>query len=473
MRAPSVTRGTEAVPSAEAPASTTPAMMTTIDGVVYEIPPSFFKTHPGGSDLLMLAVGRDASILVASYHRRDAVFRAALARLRVVVGEAGARATATHEAWDPHSRVDSDVHSPLYAELHERVNDYFAKSGRESRGGSYMLTKSLVLLAVTAAVWAFSAIGGVWALAPLTGVLFAMLGLCIQHDANHGSLTRSPLLNTVFGFCDDLIGGSALCWRIQHCAGHHLHPNDVTLDADSYSNWPVLRMNPALPLRWYHRYQMFYAPLAYAFVGIIYPIADVVDLVRRHHEHVPMHPLRMRDVAQFVLGKFVHYCATLAVPVALHGWRAGLLGFWLPMQLSGGLFLGLSFAVSHNVPGVAYNVLAPRKHRDGARTSSTGSDKPVNEGSTSTCWAEAQIRTSADWSPTSVFANLLWGGLNTQVAHHLFPGVAHEHYPALTEIIRDVCAKRRIPYTSYPSFASAVKAHLRHIADLSNRSGRE
>ena len=46
-------------------------------------------------------------------------------------------------------------------------------------------------------------------------MLSASLGLCIQHDANHGALSSSPFVNRIFGFCDDLIGGSGLCWRHQ------------------------------------------------------------------------------------------------------------------------------------------------------------------------------------------------------------------------------------------------------------------
>jgi cytochrome b involved in lipid metabolism len=41
---------------------------TTIDGVEYDIT-EFMKTHPGGDNMLILAAGRDASILFHSYHR--------------------------------------------------------------------------------------------------------------------------------------------------------------------------------------------------------------------------------------------------------------------------------------------------------------------------------------------------------------------------------------------------------------------
>ena len=357
--------------------------------------------HPGGSDLLMMAAGRDASLLVASYHRRDGVFRSALAALPRLAPPLHAAAHALIDA-DPHSRAAyADYHdrgipvqSELYTALKARVNALFPP-GASSRGGWFMLTKSIFLLAVTAATYYACVVrGNLGGLACVLGVLFALCGLTIQHDANHGALTRWRTVNAALAFVDDVIGGSALCWRTQHVAGHHQHPNDTALDADSYSNWPVIRFNPAMPLRWYHAAQCVYAPLLYCFIGVAYPIGDVTDVLRGAHEHTPMHPLRARDAALFVAGKLAHYGLTVALPVALWGWHTALLGFWLPFQLAGGLFLAASFAVSHNTEATEYNT------RRGAATP---------------CWAEQQIRSSANWSADSTAAWLLWGGLNLQV----------------------------------------------------------
>jgi hypothetical protein len=67
------------------------------------------------------------------------------------------------------------------------------------------------------------------------GVLMAMNGLTIQHDANHGAFSSrsastnlfaqspdvgilpscSAVVNRIFGFLDDFIGGSALMWYVE------------------------------------------------------------------------------------------------------------------------------------------------------------------------------------------------------------------------------------------------------------------
>ena len=380
---------------------------------------------------------------------------------------------------------------------------FSSAGGSRGRGGLFMLVKSLVTLAVTASLYAV-ALGLVplppaaaeWlpplpVLAAAFGIALAFCGLSVQHDANHGALTRWPWVNVALACVDDLIGGSALLWRHQHVVAHHAQPNDADLDADSYGAWPALRLNPALRREWWHAYQWLYAPALYTLVGVGYAVGEVAAFAARAYVHVPLLLTRRRDAALFLLGKTAHWVIALGLPVYLLGWRAALLAWWLPMQAAGGLLLACTFAVSHNVPCAQYNALLPRAgvgERAGAgpapETDATRVLKnaralradaaaarvpppsPVD-------WAEMQIRSSANWSTHSTFWWLFSGGLNFQIEHHLFPGVAHEHYPALSRAVRAVCAERGLPYNAYPSFRSIFYAHLRHLYALGNGLGED
>ena len=138
-----------------------------------------------------------------------------------------------------------------------------------------MIAKSILLLSVAGMLYYWSVFGNsVWA-PPLLGVCLAMMGLAIQHDANHGAFSSSTFINRIAGFADDVIGGSALCWRYQHVVAHHADPNDVMHDPDSYNNFPIIRFNPALPCQWYHRFQPIYAPIMYSLIGMSYVIGDL------------------------------------------------------------------------------------------------------------------------------------------------------------------------------------------------------
>ncbi len=55
-----------------------------------------------------------------------------------------------------------------------------------------------------------------WSLACGLGFAMAMVGINIQHDANHGSVSKSAWVNRLLGLTQNWIGGSSLDWIHQH-----------------------------------------------------------------------------------------------------------------------------------------------------------------------------------------------------------------------------------------------------------------
>ena len=51
----------------------------------------------------------------------------------------------------------------------------------------------------------------------------------------------------------------------------------------------------------------------------------------------------------------------------------------------------------------------------------------------------------------------LFGGINYQIEHHLFPSVAHCHYPAISKIVKETCQEFDIEYTHHDSIITALK----------------
>jgi fatty acid desaturase len=81
-------------------------------------------------------------------------------------------------------------------------------------------------------------------------------------------------------------------------------------------------------------------------------------------------------------------------------------------------------------------------------------------------WAAQQVATCSDFAHGSWFWTHVSGGLNYQAIHHLFPGVIHTHYPAIAPIVKAAAARRGVPYKVYPSFASALAGHFRHLRNV-------
>jgi linoleoyl-CoA desaturase len=74
-----------------------------------------------------------------------------------------------------------------------------------------------------------------------------------------------------------------------------------------------------------------------------------------------------------------------------------------------------------------------------------------------------QIATTANFATRNRLVTWLVGGLNFQIEHHLFPRVAHVHYPQISRVVRQVCEERNIAYVEHTTFRKAVAAHVRHL----------
>jgi fatty acid desaturase len=398
-------------------------LTTTIDGVTYDMT-DFVNKHPGGADMLMLASGIDSSIMFHSYHRRLDVAEAVLAKLPKISGKPQASA----------------IETPFWKDMKKNVNQYFIDTKQSSRGNALMYFKTFALLFLTWLSY-YLCMQGYWIFAPILGVFIAINGLAVQHDANHGSFSNIGIVNTLFGAVDDVIlGGSSLMWRHQHNIAHHAHPNDCEKDTDTYSNFPILKTNPKLPSRAYLKFQHIYAPFIYSLLGVAYYFGDFTTFFQGAYDKIKIHPRRTIDYVIFLFGKLFYGYMFFYLPLYYHGWE-GFFKFILPFQLIGSNFLASLFIVSHNAEECEYNY--------------KGND-----------WAEMQVVTAANWSVHSTAWWLVSGGLNFQIEHHLFPGICHVHYPAISSIVRDTCKKHKVPYHAHDTFYEIYTAHLRGLYQL-------
>ena len=405
----------------------------------YDLGP-FFKTHPGGDWLLRLAVGRDSTALVESYHLRPEV---ATARFRALPKLPGFPVSAV-----PRSPRPND--SELYNAIRQRVRDeLFAgqKHGAHRDGGGWAVTAIL-----GSACFAYSLYASLPGL--LTGALLgltgAWIGLTVQHCANHGAMSNSALANNLLGMTDDLIGGSSLMWRYHHQVSHHIHCNDTALDEDVFSAFPLLRFDARLPRLPVHRWQHLYMWALFPFMQLAFQVGDLTAFFTRETAGTKLRGATGGELATVLAGKVVHFSLLLA-PALWAGWTAVLAGM-AAFIATQGIVLAATFAVSHNVA----EAKVPEE-TDGAAAERD--------------WGRQQVLTSADWG--GVVGNFFTGGLNLQVEHHLFPAICFVHYPAIARIVADECRRRDVPYFIYPTLPSILKRFVAFMAAMGVAEQRE
>ena len=273
-----------------------------------------------------------------------------------------------------------------------------------------------------------------WYLTAALGFFYAMIGMNIQHDANHGSISRNPWVNRVLGWSQNWIGGSALDWVHQHVVQHHLFTNEVHHDPDIAGS-DILRLNPLKPLHWPQALQHAYFFVLILFFGHIMVLASfwhLVEGVQFTRFPKTFEPLRMAEGGASLL----FFARWFVLPLVLRPAWSTALGV-LPLFAVGGYYLAFFFIISHNFDGV---------HMYDRTAVATGE---ASGGHAYGSFLRRQVATSCNVG--GAWLAVLNGGLNYQIEHHLFPRVQHSHYATIAPVVREFCRAKGIPYKHFPT----------------------
>ncbi len=276
------------------------------------------------------------------------------------------------------------------------------------------------------------------------GVSQALIGLNVQHDANHGAMSKKSWVNDLFGFGADAIGGCKWNWMSQHWT-HHAFTNHNIKDPDSFNAEPLLLFND-YPLghearKFYHKFQaVFFLP-----VLSFYWLSMVLNPQTFTLKHAGVDFVGIRQDNDFLkkrrvwagLIRMVYVYLNIVRPIQ-NGIAASGMGsipttlyHILVMGAVESLTLACLFALSHNFEQVDRD---PTKGR--------------RETNKAVCWFKSQVETSSTYG--GFIAGALTGGLNFQVEHHLFPRMSSAWYPFIAPKVREICKKHGVRYAYYP-----------------------
>lgn len=323
----------------------------------------------------------------------------------------------------------------------------------------------LGLLFVLQALWLLrkpeaAAESSAWLVSVAYGVAQALIGLNVQHDANHGACSKKRVwINQVLGFGADLIGGDKWLWTEQHWT-HHAYTNHARKDPDATAGEPFLLFNdyPEGDARrkWIHRFQiLFLWPiLAFYWCSIVFDI----QIFGLQHRGALKAGIRMendylkRSRKYAVCLRLLYICVNIIFPFWKQGPNLTTFAHVMVMGASGSLVLASLFMLSHNFETA---------NRDPTATFRQ-SGQPV-------CWFRTQVETSCTYGGT--LAGWLTGGLNFQVEHHLFPRMSSAWYPYIAPTVRDVCRRHGVYYAYYPSVWQNLLSALQHLHRVGGKRG--
>jgi len=366
-----------------------------------------FAAHPGGQTNLELArKSTRGDLLFLSYH-------IGLDLDGKIKKQAAARS------------VGFPPRGPMYEEVHQAVLKVKAEHPEQHwvHVGFSLLVTLVVLVSLVKLLWA----PAIWSSLVL-GIAFGSYFLAIFHTRHHkggvqyGIPWLDALTRPLYTFLDNVWGVYPPAWRDHHQGSHHLFTNVYADDYDVESPFPVFRLHPDQPKKWFHKYQSIYAPLVFSTTTLSYPFFNITWGVPAIY-----------SVAWLLIN--------VVLPIYFHGW-AGLSNIAVIYVVTG-VFLSYSFQVSHN------------HKRMGDRAAGMQS---VDE------WIKKQIEQSVSWG--GYLSTVVMGGLNYQTEHHVAPALDTPYYYFLRPELQRICKKYNVNYTFEPTLCHAVVQYHRFLTSM-------
>src|SRR6187200_2379185 len=123
----------------------------------------------------------------------------------------------------------------------------------------------------------------------------------------------------------------------------------------------------------------------------------------------------------------------------------------------------VGFLIYHVVAGILLSTVVVLGHCvEGAEYSA-----PDKNGIIQNSFMQHEWNATYDCSTNSKVLHWITGGLNTHLAHHLFPKLCHCHYLAVTRIIKEHCAEHHVNYQHY-SLGDAIISHFNFLKIQAN-----
>jgi linoleoyl-CoA desaturase len=249
----------------------------------------------------------------------------------------------------------------------------------------------------------------------------------------------------------DLSGASSFYWKKEHTIDHHTFTNIADHDCDIGVPY-VLRLCPKAPRYWFHRFQHIYAPLLYSInliKWVYYSDLKRIYTILKLKNNAPGNPSNT-EIFLLIAFKFIHLFIFAALPIMIlpYAWWIVVLGYFTFLAAAG-LTMTVIFQLAHIVESVAFPL-------------------PNDEGKIENSFLKHQLETTSNFAVNSWLVNFLFGGLNFQVEHHIFPHVCHTHLRKISPIVKQTAEEFGLPYHSNPTFFSAISSHFKTLKKFGN-----
>lgn len=341
------------------------------------------------------------------------------------------------DATDENSRAPiganrREVKPNEYARLKRLVKDAGLLEKNPKRyAAKFILNMSLLALSFIVLLL----VDGVWPQMLNAALLaFVMVQLSfIGHDLGHNQVFRSSRNNDIVGLFVSFIVGINRTWWVEKHNEHHSNPNDLDMDPDIEIPVVAFSEDQARDTRGVARLIVRYQAL------LFYPLVCFEGFVLKYSgiRYTLTNRLKFPIAEPIAIAGHIGVYTCL-VFLSLPFWQ-GLL-FIAVNQLLIGLYIGSTFAPNHKGMLMLDGNMKLDFLRRQVLTSRNVNSSPVND--------------------------LLYGGLNYQIEHHLFPSMPRHRLKQAQEIVRPFCGEHSISYyeTGVIQSQREILQYLHHVS---------
>jgi fatty acid desaturase len=289
----------------------------------------------------------------------------------------------------------------------------------DRRPGYYAVKISLVGLAFVAGWAAFALIGDSWWQLLTAVFLAAAFGQCalVGHDAGHRQIFSTRRGTNVLGHLHgNVLTGVSFGWWVGHHTKHHNYPNNLDLDPD------ITRRQ------------------------VIFAAGDRARKTSRASGFIIRHQSWLFFVLILLEGLRMHAAGYVAARKGVL--RSGKLFELVTLTAHLGLYFAAVFWVLSPLPAVAFVVV----HQGlfglymGLLFAPNHKGMPVRRGESEELdWLTRQVVTSRNLR-SSRLTDVVYGGLNYQIEHHLFPSMPRVNLRRAQPLVREFCLRNGLPY---------------------------
>lgn len=256
------------------------------------------------------------------------------------------------------------------------------------------------------------------------------------HDAGHNAISKNPGVNKIMGHLSHslVFGVSFSYWRYRHNE-HHTNPNYEELDPDIANPSPLsFTENQAKKRRGIAkvitRFQSYLLVPAFAIIFSVIKLEAVKYLLKNKKGFL--------DIA-LLTAKVLFFL--LFIPHFI-GFAKGLV-FYLIVTLLTNIYFGFVFFPNHL-------------------------GMPILKGENKFSFIEKQVLTSRDIK-TGRILDFIFGGLNYQIEHHLFPNMPRRNFLHVKSIVKKFCQEKNLFYKDC-RFMEAWKEVFVYLNDLGKKA---